>query len=292
MNAILISRNGYPSMKMVYNKLRDADVPVALLRRRSGEWDIAPTEPIDTLIRWGSIARSGGSDITYNKAKAISLASNKAAARFALQEAGVPVPRTVWYRDLVGVVGLTYPVVVRPQRHQGGAMFFLCENTNEVAEAAKQIWQLFPDDRPYVSEFYPKQNEYRVHVLCGQVLFVNEKVPREGQEGKRSEPIWNHHINDFYFQVLRWRDWPLEVVRAAIAATKAVGLDFAGVDVMANAPNREPVAVCELNTAPSVNEDYSSTKYAAAFKYLLDEKREWLDLSYQAATDYAFRGEL
>jgi glutathione synthase/RimK-type ligase-like ATP-grasp enzyme len=277
-------------MRMVTEKLNEAGVDVGLIRRIGGRWRIPPTGPIDTLIRWGSIARSGGSNTTYNRARGIRSASDKGGARLLLQENDIPVPRTVQrWADLSGLAELNYPVVVRPNRHNGGNQFFLCDNAVEVGRACAKIGLRL---EPYYSEFYPKQNEYRVHVVSGRVLIVNEKVPRDGEEHRREEPIWNHSTNNFYFQVLRWRDWPIEVIKVAIAATKALGLDFAGVDVMANAPDREPAVVCEVNTAPSVNEPYSSDKYAAYFKWLLQESREWEEINSNHAPDYAFRGEL
>ena len=210
MNAILYSRNGHQSMQMVYGKLRDAGVDVNLLRRVGGSWRLGPPrEPINRLIRWGSIARSGGAYKTYNPARGIRLASNKAQARMSLQDSGIPVPRTAILDQLpISEFRWEFPVVLRPFRHNGGRNFHLLQNLGELRQFYSE--QLGQDDW-YVSEFYPKQNEYRVQVGSGMVLIVNEKVPREGQEDKTSDFNQENQRIPPHHPVLSHDDPPLDI---------------------------------------------------------------------------------
>jgi glutathione synthase/RimK-type ligase-like ATP-grasp enzyme len=156
---------------------------------------------------------------------------------------------------------MSYPVVVRPNRHQGGNDFYLLESEELLAAFAEQHnprgW--------YVSEFYDKRAEFRVHAAHGRVLLVNSKVARPGEEHIYDQPIWNHAINNFYFKVVKRRDWMLDVVRLGIRATQALGLDYAAVDIMAG--DGDPV-VCEVNTTPTTV-NYSSEKYAVYFDWLV-----------------------
>ena len=48
-------------------------------------------------------------------------------------------------------------------------------------------------------------------------------------------------------------------------AVKCVGLDFGAVDVMIGS---DSVAVCEINTAPTLGGEYSDGKYGAYFAWL------------------------
>lgn len=257
---ITYAKNGYGSVPAISEKM---ELEHRVMRVRT--LAPSPRPPCDLLVRWASRVRwPSRVGKVINKSAAIGLASNKAHTRLELQVAGVPTPRT----NILGVGALQrgngweFPVVVRPFQHQGGRDFVLLHNLESLERFYRGMrggW--------YISEFYPKQNEYRVHVAHGRVLLVNEKVPREGQEHKREEPIWNHHINDFEFVVLRWRDLPVEVMRVAIQATEVLGLDYAGVDVMAGA--EPPAVICEVNCSPTL-EDYAAQQYAIYFDWLVE----------------------
>lgn len=259
MSAIITySRNGTGSVPGVSKAMKQEH---EVMRVRRG----GATEPCDLLIRWASrVCWPSSVDKTINLSRAIGAASNKAHARLALQGEGVSVPKTSLLVPAALEEEWTFPVVVRPHEHQGGRDFGMLTNL----ESLQRLLVGLRGDW-YISEFYPKTHEYRVHVAHGRVLLVNEKRPREGQEHKREEPVWNHATNDFEFVVLRWRDLPVPSMRVAIQATEALGLDYAGVDVMAGAPDAEPAVVCEVNCSPTL-EDYSALQYAVYFDWLIE----------------------
>jgi len=225
---------------------------------------------------------------TINPASAIQLASAKADARFKLQEHGVAIPETVWYNDGVGVVNLLekhHAVVVRPYKHRAGKDFYLCNSTEEVADAVNQI-RANGGDRPYVSQYIKKTAEYRVHVAHGLALLVNKKEARNLDGYK--QPIWNHAVAGFYFRVIGQNQWRISAVRLAIQAVECLGLDFGAVDILYNG---QPY-VCEVNTAPSL-EDYAATRYAEYFDWLISTEGKvghfpLPDTDYKR--DYVFRG--
>jgi len=51
------------------------------------------------------------------------------------------------------------------------------------------------------------------------------------------------------FDNVRWSDWPISACVAAIFAARALGVNFAGIDVMLDAEGRP--YVLEANSAPS-----------------------------------------
>jgi hypothetical protein len=55
-------------------------------------------------------------------------------------------------------------------------------------------------------------------------------------------------------------------MRVAIQATEVLGLDYAGVDVMAGA--EPPAVICEVNCSPTL-EDYAAQQYAIYFDWLV-----------------------
>jgi len=255
-SVITYARNGYKSVPTISKAMQQEHV---VHRLRKNEECIPD---VDLLIRWGSRVRYPAAK-TINKARAIGTSSNKGGARAVLTQTGVSVPKTIPLY-MVGDVPLTFPVVVRPNRHQGGEEFHMLGSLEELLQF-KLGTALVGDLDWYVSEFYDKTAEYRVHTAHGRALFVNQKLAPAGEEHLYEEPVWNHCVNHFYFKVVRQSSWPLDVVHLAIQATAALGLDYAGVDILAGAG--DPV-VCELNTTPST-ENYASQKYASYFDWLV-----------------------
>jgi hypothetical protein len=170
---ITYAKNGYGSVPDISERMKLKHQVMRV--RRGGE-----TEPCDLLIRWASRVRwPDRVGKTINKSAAIGLASDKARARLTLQNENVPTPTTFIVDRGGGFIGPgPMPWVFRPPTHQGGKDFYLVDTVEDLSGVP------FVDGW-YVSSFYPKQNEYRVHVAHGRVLLVNEKVPREGQEHKR-----------------------------------------------------------------------------------------------------------
>jgi len=214
--------------------------------------------------------------MVYNPASAIAIASNKLRCRTVLEEVGVPVPE----------LSMTaFPVVGRTIKHRAGRGFWLCNNEAEVGNAVAQ-------GARYFSAFYPKMNEYRVHVAHGAVLYVQEKLPRAGEEFKREWPVWNHALGDFLFHIVQWSYWPLEVILLAVDSVNSVGLDYGAVDIMAN-PSKEgfaPAVVCEINTGMSIDSEYSATMYQLYFRWLFETcPEEPLKPVSSKPQDYAFK---
>ena len=196
----------------------------------------------------------------YNQAAAIAIASNKLRCRRVLEQAEIPVPEESM---------TAFPVVGRTVKHRAGRGFWLCNSEDDIGRAVAR-------GARYFSVFYPKQNEYRVHIAHGSVLYVQEKVPRESEEYKRDWPIWNHAINDFQFRIIRWSYWPLDIILLATKAVSTVGLDYGAIDIMAN-PKEDgfpPAVVCEINTGMSIDSDYSAIMYQTYFRWLLEEHPE------------------
>ena len=72
----------------------------------------------------------------------------------------------------VGTKGFEYPVVARKSFHQGGAGFWTCLNKIHLAQAVKEGAQ-------YFQKYINVNNEYRLHVAGGEVIYAVKKVPRD-----------------------------------------------------------------------------------------------------------------
>ncbi|MCK9371093.1 hypothetical protein M0R04_14370 [Candidatus Dojkabacteria bacterium] len=201
----------------------------------------------ETIIRWGSRKYFNGNQI--NTAEAIEKASNKILCRKLLEEARLPVP-TLTETD--------FPVIGRPPRHHSGHGFYVCYTPRDVLIAKRK-------GAIYFSKFYPKQNEYRVHVAGGKCILMSIK------EGNKNKFIWNKRKNGFWFRHMRRSDWLydeqlMDIVRTAKEAIKMLGLDFGAVDILADAEDGQPdFVICEINTAPALS-PLALSKYAKYFK--------------------------
>ena len=138
----------------------------------------------------------------------------------------------------------------------------------------------FPD-APLYTKFYDKDVEFRVHVFRGQVIdYVQKK--RMGKK-KRSaigldEPnmlIRNHKRgwvfahNDIIHSKL--------VEQIAIQAANVLGLDYAGIDILAKldaAGEVKHAVVCESNSAPGMSSSKTFNAYMHAIEDFIKESQQ------------------
>lgn len=120
-------------------------------------------------------------------------------------------------------------------------------------------------DAPLYTKYIKKKEEYRIHVMNGEVFLVQRKGLRK-QEGVDPDKVnWaiRNLENGFVF-VRNNVEPPKVVLSSAVSIFPHLGLDFYAADVVYNA--RDDLAyVLEVNTAPGL--DGSTIKdYAEAFK--------------------------
>ena len=118
----------------------------------------------------------------------------------------------------------------------------------------------------YISDYIPKVREVRVFVAQGRVVWVAEKTPADP-----TAHAWNV-AQGGRFDNVRWSEWPIKACVAAIWATRALNVDFAGVDVMLDAEGNP--YVLEANSAPSQTSPYRQMCSAKAFKWMYDNGKE------------------
>lgn len=133
-----------------------------------------------------------------------------------------------------------------------------------VAETVEQLVQA-----PLYTKYVPKKEEYRVHVLDGEVIGVQMKKKRRGFEDERNTKIRNL-ANGYVF----CRDGILEppaLRDLAIKATAALGYRLGAVDIAHNV-KKERLVVLEVNANPGMQgqtlEDYSA---CISFQHVVGE---------------------
>ena len=208
------------------------------------------------VVRWGCTTNIYRPNVTViNNPEHIHLCNDKAASRMLLQEGGLPVPYTVldaseWPDSML------FDVIVRPQTHsQGRHLLHTC---------SKGMADEFLTEHAggYISDYILKVREVRVFVAEGRVVWVAEKTP-----GNPDDVAWNV-ARGGRFDNVKWSEWPMRAVVAAVDATNIIGMDFAGVDVMLDTEGNP--YVLELNSAPSQTSPYRQLCSAKVFKWMYD----------------------
>jgi glutathione synthase/RimK-type ligase-like ATP-grasp enzyme len=174
-------------------------------------------------------------------------AGNKLKAFNCLAEARVPVPR---FAASVEDVTWDGPTVVRHLlRGHSGEGIELIEQGGDLPRA------------PLYVEYIKKQDEYRIHVVKGEIIAVQRKA----RDRDNPNPNWQirNHQNGFIF-VREGVRAPESARTAAVRAVEACGLDFGAVDIVFN-ERQNASFVLEINTAPGL-EGQTIDDYATVFK--------------------------
>ena len=263
------------------------------LKRMRLEGSSVTDSPNKTIINWGNST----TDLSHlpsvkvvNKSYAVNWASDK--LRFFTQISGynamgnevVNIPDWTtrkseandWYRD-------GHDVVCRAvlQGHSG-----------EGLSIAKFDEDVQPSDAIPASKLYTKyvkkRDEYRVHVMGDTPFFVQRKA----MTNVSSDVNWQvrNVANGFTFVVNNLNPDD-KVLRQAVLAVKAIGLDFGAVDVVWN-ERRQEATVLEVNTACALQSETNQARYKEALTRFLNGERvlnwdEDLPLDEESATPLA-----
>jgi len=217
----------------------------------------------DLYIRWGCTSNVPTKNV-LNTASAIHEVNDKTGFRKVLDD--LELCPSTWFRPMdVPDEDLAKGVIVRPAKHAQGRHVYLCYNNKELLAAAGKC-----GEGRYISRYVDKAQEFRVAVVQGRAVWVAEKTP-----GDAKAIAWNV-AKGGRFDNVRWNDWPLKVVKTAIAAFNCSSLDFGGVDVMVGKDGS--VTVLEINSAPSLTSPYRQECFAKAFDYVIENGKERIPL--------------
>lgn len=178
-------------------------------------------------------------------------AGNKLDAFKLFKENNVSIPRfTTDPDEAKGFITDKRPLVVRTILNgHSGAGIVLCIRPDDVPHA------------PLYVEYILKKEEYRVHVAFGEVIDVQQKRKRADYQEEPNYKVRNHHTGWVYCRDgIRVDD---ELRSQALAAIKALNLDYGAVDIIYNQKENK-YYVLEVNTAPGL-EGATVESYAQAF---------------------------
>jgi glutathione synthase/RimK-type ligase-like ATP-grasp enzyme len=117
-------------------------------------------------------------------------------------------------------------------------------------------------DAPLYTKRAKRKAEYRVHVLRGTIIDIQQKKRRNGSD--RGALVWNHGTGYVYCR--EGVECPDNVKNTAILAVASLGLDFGAVDMILS--KQDEALVLEVNTAPGLV-GTTISKYKEAFNGVL-----------------------
>lgn len=215
--------------------------------------------PDKVVLNWGSsdLPREVRYCKVINSEFGVSQAVNKLKTFKALTRANVPTPAYTTDRNVAiqWTEGSLTPVFCRGNLvgHDGDGIH-LAFKPNEVIYA------------PLYTSFLSAWEEYRITVFKDHAILCQRKVKRK--DVQQHSPYLRTTAGGYGFDVDRA---PKPVQDAAVAAIKALGLDFGGVDIILHDETLYP-HVLEVNTAPQLT-PYALEKLSKAIReeYLGDE---------------------
>lgn len=295
--AIIVGKDGRPSMKGVYSKMENDSQ--LLIRRRletkhgiNEYWRSYANHNVNDftkllnislndqiVVRWGNcIEIPLNNCIIYNMSSAIARATNKKLSREMFIEKGLNCPKLITSQKDINQ-NTSFPIIARPIKHSKGKNFILLKSIHEYNAHVNthNDW--------YYSEFVDKTNEYRLHIAHGRVLnYLEKPKPNDNQIA------WNRALNEDPFVNVKWNDYNGKICSLAIRALKALALDFGAVDIMLDKEGN--ACLLEVNTAGTlVSSEYSMQRYAMYFDWLCktNKRREhWEFKEFKKSSNYAW----
>jgi tetrahydromethanopterin:alpha-L-glutamate ligase len=179
----------------------------------------------------------------WNSAQAIERCVDKSTTTFLLKNAGLPTPPTFAVEGLAGAEEiaarelLLSPLVLKPLFGAQGRGIRLIRSLSDLppAEEVNDVYYL----QHYVARAGPPFRDFRVFVCAGEAVAM---MSRRGED-------WITNVNRGAVPEQVSGHGEAELAKLAVAASAAVGADFAGVDIIP-APDGA-LLVLEVNSMPA-----------------------------------------
>lgn len=192
----------------------------------------------------------------FNRALAVENCDDKQRTAFCLQRAGVAAPETLIAPKTFDNIGYTdfsfleavekrlgYPVVVKEAYGSFGAQVYLAQDNKQARALMEALGHKPLLFQKYIVESRGK--DIRVNVVGDRAVCA---ILRENPEDFRSNISGGGRATGMEIEK--------DVERLAVAACKAVGADFAGVDILLG---KDGPLVCEVNSNPHFESTLTAT---------------------------------
>jgi len=201
-----------------------------------------------------------------NGRDAVLASRNKAGALAALDDAGLPTPRTTLVSNPVdeavvtdAVSSFSYPVVVKPNSATRGVGVATAGDLDSLLGVVDYLnlvhdYRATGDKSYLIQEFLPDARDYRAMVVDGAYAgAVRRELPADARERGR----WKHNVHRG--AEATGVDLPERARELAERAADVLGIDYLGVDLL---ETDDRLVVNETNARPTVD---AATKYEPDF---------------------------
>lgn len=218
------------------------------------------------LINWGCsrlpLTVAPGQTV-LNQPAAIQLASCKLSTLRAFKQAEVPHPQ-FWDQGNKQEIDRSSIIIARlTTRGSGGEGIVVIRPDDTVVPEA-----------PLYTRYIRKLSEYRIHVVRGEVLLIQQKRRDSEAEQDQNQKLIRNYDNGWVFASVNVEftsdEQKTNCEQAAITAVRSLGLDFGAVDIVVSRRDGLPY-VLEVNTAPGIQSPTLLELYATAFKRIAGE---------------------
>lgn len=195
----------------------------------------------------------------FNSAEAIKICDNKAECAVCLAEAGVKIPKTyiapktfenIGYNDLeflkTAANELGYPFIIKESFGSFGQQVYLAQNYAQAQEIVKKI-----GSRDFIMQEFVKESfgrDVRINVVGNRVVSA---ALRQSVNGDFRSNVSNGGVMRAFEATKKQKE-------LAVKACEAIGLDFAGVDVLFD---EDGGYVCEVNSNPHFKSTFDCTGF-------------------------------
>lgn len=225
--------------------------------------DVVINYGCSTTPAWNALAAQRGAFI-LNHWGCVATCANKQLTLKALQDEDVPT--LVWTTDRE--VAKNWDRVVVRHKVKG--------TRGDGIEVLNQgEFDVLPD-APLYTKYYRKAQEFRIHVFQNSIIDYTQKKRLTSEKVEERNIERNKYVRSHANGWVFCRDdvmYSGELCELAIRACKAVGIDYAGVDILANfdkdSKTVKDAVVCEINSAPGMQKT-TYQRYCNAIKEVLN----------------------
>jgi glutathione synthase/RimK-type ligase-like ATP-grasp enzyme len=212
------------------------------------------------VINWGAstITRKCPKYFFCNNPNSVAKAVNKLTAFGIMGQAGVTIPNfTANHQMALGWLAQGQIVVTRHKLngHSGEGIVI-------TAPVGVEVFDTDLEKAPLYVQYIKKTQEYRCHVMHGEVFFIQRKARK--LEIPDEEVNWQvRNLAGGFIYANQNVELPEEAQQEAIMAVEALGLDFGAVDIILGTDHQ--YYVLEVNCAPGLA-GTTLDKYVEQFK--------------------------
>lgn len=222
--------------------------------------------PRRLIVNWGDMedAAAHPTSLVLNTRASRRVAANKITAFAALAAADVSIPKHFTTLDSA--------TAWRNAQPSNRRQIMLARHTvngsgGEGIQVVRQGEPL-PAGAPLYTEYVRKLAEYRVHVMKGEAIAVQQKRAVRGHDHTEDQLLIRNHGNGWVFSVENVDSYAEQAKELAVKATAALGLDFAAIDLIRRSSGE--LMVLEANTKPGLESPTVLAAYVNKLSQLED----------------------